>query len=90
MGLPPPFLSPTLYHALPWKSNQKEVVAIENNGKKMGRPIKSDEPRTVSLHLRISNGDANRINRCAKTLELSRTDTIMRGISELEKIIEKE
>ena len=51
----------------------------------MGRPIKSEEPRNVSLHLRISQGEAERITRCSERLGLNRTETIIQGIELLEK-----
>lgn len=68
------------------KSN-KDVIKIEKNGKRMGRPLKAEDPRNVSLHLRISSKDAARIQKCADALHLNRTDAIMRGIAELEKAI---
>lgn len=62
------------------------MIKISENGKKkMGRPIKSEEPRNVSLHLRISQGEAERITRCSERLGLNRTETIMQGIELLEK-----
>ncbi len=57
--------------------------------KKMGRPVKAGEPKTVSLHLRITKSEAERIQRCSEQLGLNRTDTIMQGIEMLEKNSEK-
>ena len=57
----------------------------ENGRKKMGRPIKSEEPRNVSLHLRISKSEAERIKQCSERFGLNRTETIMQGIEMLEK-----
>ena len=52
---------------------------------KMGRPLKSSEPKTVSLHLRITQTEAERIQKCSEKLGLNRTETIMKGIELLEK-----
>ena len=51
----------------------------------MGRPIKSEEPRNVSLHLRISQNELERIKKCSEQLNMNRTDTLMYGISFIEK-----
>lgn len=49
-----------------------------------GRPPK-ENPRNVNLNIRITKDEANRIQKCADELELTRTDTIMRGIGLVEK-----
>lgn len=56
-----------------------------SENKKMGRPLKSNEPKSVSLHLRITKGEAEKIQRCSDKLGLNRTETIMQGIDLLEK-----
>lgn len=53
-------------------------------GKRMGRPPKSAEPKTVSLHLRITADEAERIKNASEFLKLSRTETIMHGIGLIE------
>lgn len=61
------------------------MIIVENVGKKkMGRPIKSTEPKDVSLHLRITKSEAERIQKCSEKLGLNRTDTIMHGIELIE------
>lgn len=61
----------------------------ENNGrKKMGRPLKSGEAKDISLHLRISKSEAERIKSCSERIGKPRTDTIMLGIELLEKKID--
>lgn len=60
-------------------------IGLSKNGKVMGRPLKADEPKTLNLHLRITQSEADRIQACSKKLGLSRTDTVMRGIELLEK-----
>lgn len=60
----------------------------ENGKKKMGRPLKTNEPKTVSLHLRITQSESERIQRCSEKFDISRTDTIMRGIELLEKEVD--
>lgn len=65
------------------------MIIFDNGRKKMGRPIKSEEPRNVSLHLRISKSESERIRKCSEKMNLNRTETIMQGIELLEKICEK-
>lgn len=53
-----------------------------------GRPPK-ENPRKINLNIRLTEQEANDIQECADKLNLSRTDTIMKGIrlvkSEMEK-----
>ena len=56
--------------------------------KKMGRPLKSAEPKNISLHLRITESEAERIKKCSEALCLNRTETIMHGIECIEERIE--
>lgn len=51
----------------------------------MGRPLKSNEPKNVSLHLRITQSEADKIQQYSDKLGLNRTETIMLGVSLLEK-----
>lgn len=51
---------------------------------KMGRPPK-ENPRNVNLNIRITNEEAERIQICANKLNMTRTDTIMKGIDLVEK-----
>lgn len=52
---------------------------------KMGRPLKTGEPKTVSLHLRITQSEADLIQQCSEKLGLNRTETILQGIQNLVK-----
>lgn len=52
--------------------------------KKMGRPLKSGEAKSVSLHLRITESEAERIQNCSEALGINRTEVIMQGIKMLE------
>lgn len=45
-----------------------------------GRP-KSDNPRDKKLNIRLTQEELNEIQECADSLDKSRTDTIMYGIS---------
>lgn len=49
-----------------------------------GRPPK-ENPRNVNLNIRITKEEAQRIQNCANKLNMTRTDTIMRGIEMVEK-----
>lgn len=86
--LPPSFPNSILSRLVP-DVKKKGVIIITKNGKKMGRPLKSAEPKSVSLHLRITPNDAERIQNCSDRLQLNRTDTIMKGIETLEKELGK-
>ena len=52
-----------------------------------GRPPK-ENPRNVNLNIRITKDESQRIQNCADRLNLTRTDTIMKGIRMVEKEIE--
>ncbi|MBQ9305835.1 hypothetical protein [Butyrivibrio sp.] len=53
-----------------------------------GRPPK-ENPRNINLNIRITKEESERIKNCAEKLDLTRTDTIMKGISMVEKEIEE-
>lgn len=53
-----------------------------------GRPPK-DNPRKVSLNVRLTEQEAKDIQECADSLQISRTDAIMRGIQLLKAEIKK-
>ena len=52
-----------------------------------GRPPK-ENPRNVNLNIRITKEESERIQNCADKLNMTRTDTIMKGIEMVEKEIE--
>ncbi len=56
---------------------------------RMGRPLKTEYPRTKKLTIRLSDHELERIGKCADILSKTRTDTIMLGIDLLEKDIKK-
>ena len=56
---------------------------------RMGRPLKTEYPRTKKLTIRLSDHELERIGKCADILSKIRTDTIMLGIDLLEKDIKK-
>lgn len=47
-----------------------------------GRPPK-ENPRNINLNLRISKAESELIQECADKLEMTRTDTIIRGIQKV-------
>ena len=53
---------------------------------KTGRPPK-ENPRNINLNIRITVDEAKRIQHCADRMNMTRTDTIMKGISLVEKEI---
>lgn len=55
---------------------------------KTGRPPK-DNPRKVSLNIRLTEAEAKDIQECAEVLNTSRTDAIMKGIKLLKAEIKK-
>ena len=56
---------------------------------KTGRPPKQGTTRTVSLNIRLTPEESERIEKCAAATEQTKTDTIMAGIDLLEKRLEK-
>lgn len=55
---------------------------------KLGRPPK-ENPRNINLNIRITKNESKRIQNCADKLNMTRTDTIMKGIDMVEKEIEQ-
>ena len=53
-----------------------------------GRPPK-ENPRNINLNIRITKEESERIQNCADKLNMTRTDTIMKGIGMVEKKIEQ-
>lgn len=56
--------------------------------KRMGRPPKSTT-KNVNIGLRITEETANKLQKCADTLQISRTQVIEKGIEFVEKSIRK-
>lgn len=52
--------------------------------KRMGRPPKQEQSRNKSLNIRLTEDELERINACSEKLGMSRTDTIMKGITLIE------
>lgn len=55
-----------------------------------GRPPIQDSSRNEHLSIRLTKKEKEEINYCSKKLDISRTDTIMKGISLVKAEIEKE
>ena len=53
-----------------------------------GRP-KSDNPKSERIEIRMTKEELGRLNACAKQLEVSKTDVLMKGLALVEKEIEK-
>lgn len=53
-----------------------------------GRPPK-ENPRNINLNIRITKEESERIRNCADKLNMTRTDTIMKGIGMVEKEVEE-
>ncbi len=53
-----------------------------------GRPPK-ENPRKINLNIRLTEQEARDIRECADELNLSRTDTIMKGIELVKAEIKK-
>ena len=50
-----------------------------------GRPTKNGVKRDKDINIRLTSDELERIQKCADKLNKSRTDTIMHGISLIEK-----
>lgn len=53
---------------------------------RIGRPPK-ENPRNINLNIRITEDESKRIQDCAEKLNMTRTDTIIKGIELVEKEI---
>ncbi len=53
-----------------------------------GRP-KSDNPKNVRLEIRLTQHDAERLQKCADALNITRTDVILKGIDLVEAELNK-
>ena len=56
--------------------------------RKMGRPPK-EKTKRVNIGLRITEETANKLQRCADSLKVSRTQVIEKGIDMVDKSISK-
>lgn len=54
-----------------------------------GRPPKGAEPRTITINIRVSETEAQKIQHCADRLGTSRIDAIVQGIQLLEAELDK-
>jgi uncharacterized protein (DUF1778 family) len=54
-----------------------------------GRPPK-ENPRNVNLNIRITKEESERIQNCADKLNMTRTDTIMKGIEMVEREVKEQ
>lgn len=55
---------------------------------KTGRP-KSDNPKNVRLEIRLTQQDADRLQKCSDVLNITRTDVILKGIDLVEAELNK-
>lgn len=53
-----------------------------------GRPPK-ENPRNTKLNIRLTREESDRLQKCANKLNMSRTDTIVKGIELVEKQIKQ-
>jgi predicted aminopeptidase len=54
-----------------------------------GRPPIQDVSRSEKLNIRLTKAEKERIKQCSEELQLTQTDTIMKGISLIEKELKK-
>lgn len=54
---------------------------------KMGRP--TDEPKTLSTRIRLSENDINQLNFCAQQLGITKAEVIRLGIKTIFQTLEK-
>jgi hypothetical protein len=64
-------------------------VRKERVNDKKGRPPKQGVSRTKKMNMRLTEQELEDIEKCAETLGISRTDTVMSGIELLKAEIEK-
>ena len=56
---------------------------------KLGRPVKGSSKRDKSLQLRMSSEELSLLDECAKTLEMTRTDVVNKGIKLVKQELDK-
>ena len=54
-----------------------------------GRPVKGEEPKNISLQLRISKKTADELKECAEILKISRTEVIEKAVENVFKELKK-
>ena len=47
---------------------------------KIGRPLKGQTPKNISLQLRINEKTAYQLKQCANSLHITRTEVIEKGV----------
>lgn len=62
------------YIIKPWQKRGDEMSP------RTGRPIKGDSKRDKSLQLRMSQQELDLLDECAKSLKITRTDVVNKGI----------
>lgn len=70
-----------------WIRQEKGKEKIIN--KKLGRPPKNKSTRNDQITLRLTKEEKDLIGKVSERLKLSRTDTIIKAIKELEKSFKK-
>ena len=64
---------------------KSEVMCMGN--KKMGRP--TDNPKDISLKIRLDNETAEKLNECVEKLEVSKAEVTRRGIHKVHDDLKK-
>lgn len=58
---------------------------------KVGRPLKGETPKNISLQLRISEKTAYQLKQCSSSLHISRTEVIEKGVETVyNEVVKKE
>lgn len=71
--------------------SREGVIIIENNGKKkMGRPIKGDEPKDKRISLRATETTVKKFDECSEKLNIPKTDLLEDMVNTLHDKIFKE
>lgn len=52
-----------------------------------GRP--TDEPKNVRLEIRLTERQSQMLEECAKDLNITKTDVIVRGIGEIHQLVDR-
>lgn len=56
--------------------------------KRLGRP-KSDNPKKIRLEIKLTQSESNKLQKCAETLQTSKSAVVLRGIDLVEAELDK-
>lgn len=59
----------------------QEVITVEKEKKKMGRPYTAESPKTNNYRIRMTDEELKKLEMCCEKTGLSKADVIRKGIT---------